>query len=60
MPPLIEALQTSDSWQIPKALGALKDERAVAPLKAALARRPWSPYKEVTSEALELIRGKKL
>ncbi len=60
VPPLIEALQTCDSWQIPKALGALKDERAVAPLKAALARRPWSPYKEVTSEAIELITGKKL
>ncbi len=59
VPPLIAALRTSESWQVPKALGALKDPRAVDPLIDALARRNWSPYKEVTIEALEMITGKK-
>jgi hypothetical protein len=60
VPPLIEALQTSDSWQVPKALGALKDKRATAPLIEALEKRTWSPYREVTVEALELITRQKL
>jgi hypothetical protein len=59
VPALVAALQGSESWLVPKALGTLKDARAVDPLIAALARREVSPYKEVTVEALESITGQK-
>ena len=42
---------------MPKALGAIKDARALAPLIDALAHRRWSPYKEIVAEALESITG---
>jgi hypothetical protein len=59
VPALVSALERSDSWLVPKALGAIKDTRAVDPLIAVLAERSWSPYKEVTVEALEGITGQK-
>jgi RNA polymerase sigma factor (sigma-70 family) len=59
VPALVAALERSDSWLVPKALGALKDTRAVEPLITVLAERQWSPYKEVTVEALEGITGQK-
>jgi hypothetical protein len=59
VPDLVTALKTSESWQVPKALGAIKDSRAVDALIEALARRPGSPYKEVTVEALEMITSQK-
>lgn len=54
VPELAAALKSSESWLVPKALGATKD-----PLIEALARRDWSPYKETIVEALELITGQK-
>ena len=59
VPDLVATLERSESWLVPKALGAIKDTRAVDPLIAVLAKRQWSPYKEVTVEALEGITGHK-
>ena len=59
VPALNAALQTSPSWLVPKALGAIQDASAVDPLIAAMAQRQWSPYVEVTVEALESITGQK-
>jgi hypothetical protein len=59
VPDLLTALQRSESWLVPKALGAIKDTRAVDSLITVLAQREWSPYKEVTVEALEGITGQK-
>lgn len=55
--PLIEAMKTNANWQIPKALGAIGDARALDPLIDKLAARPPSPLREVVIEALELISG---
>jgi hypothetical protein len=60
VPSLIDALEDSEAWLVPKALGAIKDVGAVGPLIDALARRRWSPYQEVVAEALESITGQKL
>ena len=59
VPALVATLERSQSWLVPKALGAIKDTRAVDPLITVLAERAWSPYKEVTVEALEGITGQK-
>jgi hypothetical protein len=58
--PLIDALPKSKSWQVAKALGALKDSQAVTPLIDALARDRSSPMKDVVAEALQLITTKDL
>lgn len=58
--PLISELQKSNNWQVPKALGAIGDKRAVEPLIKKWQKCDWSPMKEVISEALERITGKKL
>jgi hypothetical protein len=59
VPALVATLERSESWLVPKALGAIKDTRAVDPLIAVLAQRQSSPYREVTVEALEIITGQK-
>jgi RNA polymerase sigma factor (sigma-70 family) len=59
VPALLATLEHSESWLVPKALGAIKDTRAVDPLITVLAQRQSSPYKEVTVEALEIITGQK-
>jgi hypothetical protein len=60
VPPLIAALPNSKSWQVAKALGALKARQAIVPLIDALARDRSSPMKEVVAEALQLITNKDL
>jgi hypothetical protein len=58
--PLISELQKSNDWQVPKALGAIGDKRAIEPLINKWQKCDWSPMKEVIAEALEGITGKKL
>ncbi len=58
--PLISELEKSNNWQVPKALGAIGDKRAVEPLIQKWQKCDWTPMKEVISEALERITGKKL
>jgi len=58
VPPLIDAMQTSANWQIPKALGAIGDERAIDPLIDKVADQPTSPLRDVVVEALQLLTGK--
>jgi hypothetical protein len=58
VPPLIAEMKTNDNWQIPKALGAIGDRRAIAPLIEKLAASPWSPMREVVVEALQRLTGK--
>ncbi len=58
--PLISELEKSNNWQVPKALGAIGDKRAVEPLIQKWQKCDWSPMKEVISEALERITDKKL
>ncbi len=53
--PLIRVLATTRSWQVPKALGAIGDARAIDPLILALTRDSSPPFGDVTVEALELI-----
>ncbi|MHC4743601.1 MAG: tetratricopeptide repeat protein [Planctomycetota bacterium] len=60
VPALIEEMKTSDNWQIPKALGAIADRRAIAPLIEKLETSDFSPMREVVCEALELTTGEKL
>ena len=57
VPTLIEEMRTSNDWQIPKALGAIGDERAVLPLIEKLEASDFSPMREVVGEALERITG---
>jgi hypothetical protein len=59
VPDLVAALKTSENWQVAKALGAIKDPRAIDPVIEALDRRNWSPYREIAVEALELITGER-
>lgn len=53
--PLIQRLATTRAWQVPKALGAIGDARAIDPLIMALTRDPTPPFSDVTVEALERI-----
>lgn len=55
--PLIGEMKTSNNWQIPKALGAIGDKRAVGPLIEKWQQVNFSPMKEVIDEALEQITG---
>jgi hypothetical protein len=57
VPILIEAMKASDEWQIPKALGAIRDKRAIGPLIDKLAACNWSPMRDVVAEALGLLTG---
>jgi hypothetical protein len=57
---LITEMEKSNDWQIPKALGAIGDKRAVEPLIQKWQKCDWSPMKEVIAEALESITGKKI
>jgi hypothetical protein len=50
-------MKKSNNWQVPKALGAIKDKRAVGPLIRKLKRSNFSPMREVVIEALGLITG---
>ena len=56
--PLIKAMQTSNNWQIPKALGAIGDKRAVGPLIDKWRKSNFSPMNDVIAEALTNITGK--
>lgn len=58
--PLISELEKSNNWQVPKALGAIGDKRAIEPLIDKWQKCDWSPMKEVIAEALERITGKKI
>jgi tetratricopeptide (TPR) repeat protein len=58
VPMLIAEMITNNNWQIPKALGAIGDERAVEPLIEKLEKCNWSPMKEVVAEALNRITAK--
>jgi HEAT repeat protein len=58
--PLIDELKKSNDWQVAKALGAIKDKRAVGPLIEKWQKEDTSPMKEVIIEALENITEKKL
>ena len=60
VPALLEEMKTSRNWQIPKALGAIGDQRAVLPLIVKLENADFSPMREVVAEALEKITGEKL
>lgn len=60
VPALIENMRASSNWQIPKALGAIGDQRAVLPLIEKLEASDFSPMREIVSEALERITGQKL
>ncbi len=55
VPMLIEEMETSYNWQIPKALGAIGDERAVEPLIEKLEKSDSSPMRGVVVEALGRI-----
>jgi len=58
VPVLIAEMKTNNDWQIPKALGAIGDERAIEPLIEKLEKCNWSPMKEVVAEALNRVTGK--
>lgn len=58
VPRLIEEMKTNNDWQIPKALGAIGDRRAVLPLIEKLEKSDWSPMRDVVAEALGLLTGK--
>jgi len=60
VPTLIEKMRTSNNWQIPKALGAIGDDRAVLPLIEKLEASDAPPMTEIIAEALERITGQKL
>ena len=53
--PLLKAMPTSSNWQIPKALGAIGDKRAVGPLIEKWEKQNVSPMKDVVAEALTNI-----
>lgn len=56
---LIHALKTTDNWQYAKALGAIKDKRAIEPLIEKWNENNTSPLKDVIAESLENITGQK-
>jgi len=58
VPTLIIEMKTNDNWQIPKALGTIRDSRAVLPLIDKLEQCDWSPMRDVVAEALNRITGK--
>ena len=60
VPMLIKEMQTSDNWQIPKALGAIGDVRAIPPLIDKLEKCNESPMREVVVEALGRLSDKDL
>lgn len=55
VPMLIEEMKTNNNWQIPKALGAIGDKRAIEPLIDKLAEGNGSPMREVVVESLQLL-----
>lgn len=57
VPTLIKEMKTSYNWQVPKALGAIADRRAVLPLIEKLEASDFSPMREVVAEALSRITG---
>jgi len=57
--PLIETMKTSNNWQIAKALGAIKDTRAVGPLIEKWGNADFEPMNAVIAEALENITVQK-
>ena len=58
VPILITEMKTNNNWQIPKALGAIGDKRAIESLIEKLEKSDWSPMREVVSEALQGLTGK--
>jgi len=57
--PLRKRLESTRAWQVPKALGAIRDARAIDPLIDALERGPQFPFSDAVVEALESITGAK-
>jgi len=55
---LIIEMEKSSNWQVPQALGAIKDKRAVGPLIQKLKKSKFSPMNVVIAEALDNITGK--
>ena len=49
VPELINEMKTNDDWQIPKALGAIGDNRATEPLIEKLEKSDWLPLRNVLS-----------
>lgn len=58
VPALIAEMKINNNWQIPKALGAIGDKRAIEPLIEKLRLSDKSPMREVVSEALQNLSGK--
>jgi len=58
VPELIAEMKINNDWQIPKALGAIGDKRAIGPLIEKLELSDWSPMREVVSEALQNLTDK--
>lgn len=55
VPELINEMKTNDDWQIPKALGAIGDNRATEPLIEKLEKSDWLPLRNVLAEALQCL-----
>jgi hypothetical protein len=58
VPTLIHEMKNNNNWQIPKALGAIGDKRAIEPLIKKLKNEQWSPMRDVVSESLQIITAK--
>jgi len=57
---LILAMERSNNWQVPKALGVIQDKRSVGPLIKKWQKADFAPMNDVIAEGLGLITGKKL
>ncbi len=55
VPELINEMKTSNDWQIPKALGAIGDNRATGPLIEKLEKSDRLPLRNVLAEALQRL-----
>lgn len=55
VPILIKEMKTNNNWQIPKALGAIGDKRAIAPLIEKIEKSSGPPLQRVIAEALQLL-----
>ena len=55
VPILIMEMKTNNNWQIPKALGAIGDKRAITPMIEKLEKSNWSPLNRVIAEALQKL-----
>ena len=56
--PLIDAMRTNQDWQIPMALGAIGDSRAIGPLIGKLGTVDALHVRSVIAEALQRLTGR--